>query len=45
MMIAPEAAKMPSTLRLAPGYSQNASTELALAASAATLQQNLVLGL
>jgi hypothetical protein len=44
-MIVPEAANMPPTLRMAPGCNQNTNTELAFAASAANLQQNLVLGL
>jgi hypothetical protein len=44
-MIVPEAANMPPTLRLTPGYNQNANAVLVFAASAANLQQNLVLGL
>jgi hypothetical protein len=45
MMIGPGAANMPPTLHLALNYNQNANAELAFAASAADLQQNLVFGL
>jgi hypothetical protein len=45
MMMMPLATNMPPNLRLALDYNQNENAELAFAASAANLQQNLSFGL